>query len=74
MRPRSIQGVPGLDDPALTPFERLKRFAGMIVRVPKAETEKEMEKPNTSKMARQRKGNHASSTENKKKEGSAPHR
>ena len=40
MRPRAIQTVPGLD-PNASPFERLKEFARMIIRVPKEEAEKE---------------------------------
>ena len=38
MRPRAIQGVPGLD-PNATPFERFERFARLIVAVPKTELE-----------------------------------
>lgn len=41
MRPRSIQSVPGLDDPKVAPFERRQRFAGRMIRVPRAEAEKE---------------------------------
>ena len=40
MRPRAIQGVPGLD-PNGTPFQRFERFARLIVAVPKTETEVE---------------------------------
>jgi hypothetical protein len=40
MRPRAIQTVPGLD-PNASPFERLKEFARMIIRVPKTEVEEE---------------------------------
>jgi hypothetical protein len=42
MRPRSIPSVPGLQD-VHSPFERFRRFAGMIVAVPKEEADKEME-------------------------------
>jgi len=42
MRPRAIQAVPGLD-PNATPFERLEKFARMIIRTPKAEADKEIE-------------------------------
>ena len=40
MRPRAIQGVPGLNSDA-SPFERFQQFARMIVSVPKAEADKE---------------------------------
>jgi hypothetical protein len=43
MRPCAIQGVPELDSKA-TPFERFEQFARLIVRVPKAEADKEAEK------------------------------
>jgi len=36
MRPRLIQGVPGLDSEA-SPFERLAQFARMVIAVPKNE-------------------------------------
>ena len=36
MRPRAIQGVPGLA-PQATPFERFTQFAQMIAAVPKSE-------------------------------------
>jgi hypothetical protein len=39
MRPRLIQGVPGLD-PDATPFARFEQFARMIAAVPKSELEK----------------------------------
>ena len=38
MRPRAIQGVPGLPDGG-TPFGRFTRFAGMIAQVSKAEAD-----------------------------------
>ncbi len=43
MRPRSMQNVPGLSD-IQSPFERFKRFAGMILAVPKEEADKEIKK------------------------------
>lgn len=43
MRPRAIQSVPGLD-PAGSPFERFRQFARLLVKVPKAEMERENEK------------------------------
>jgi hypothetical protein len=48
MRPRSIQGVPGLD-PNGTPFERLRQFAGRIVRISKIEVDKESQQPVSAK-------------------------
>lgn len=44
MRPRAIQGVPGLD-PGASPFERFERFARLIIAVPKSEVEKEIKQP-----------------------------
>lgn len=44
MRPRAIQSVPGLD-PNGSPFERLEQFARIIVKVPKAEADKNIEEP-----------------------------
>ena len=41
MRRRAISGVPGLSG---TPFERLEQFARMILRVSKAESDKESKK------------------------------
>jgi len=43
MRPRAIQGVPGLN-PDVSPFERFKQFARLIAAVPKSELEKEFRK------------------------------
>lgn len=40
MRPRLIASVPGLDDPLLSPFERLEKLTRMIVSVPKEEADK----------------------------------
>jgi hypothetical protein len=48
MRPRLIDRVPGLDSGA-TPFERLQKFAQMIVKVPKAEADKEISKTGSEK-------------------------
>jgi hypothetical protein len=48
MRPRSIQSVRGLD-PNGTPFERFRRFAEMIIAVPKTESENEIEKSGSAK-------------------------
>jgi hypothetical protein len=48
MRPRAIQGVPGLD-PKDSPFERFQQFARMIAAVPKAEMEKQMVKSGPAK-------------------------
>ena len=48
MRPRAIQGVPGLN-PNGSPSERFEQFARMIVRVPKAEADKEMGKSGLGK-------------------------
>lgn len=58
MRPRSITDVPGLQG-IDNPFERFKRFAGMIVSVPKDEADKEMEGAAREKRAdkKKRKGN-----------------
>jgi len=50
MRPRSMQDVPGLSR-IQSPFERFKRFASMILAVPKDEAEKEMENAATKKPA-----------------------
>lgn len=54
MRPRAISGVSGLD-PRASPSERFQKFAQMIVSVPKAEADKEMEKSGLGKKAIQRK-------------------
>jgi len=43
---RAIQNVPGLD-PKGTPFERLREFTRPIVRIPKEEADKEVEKSKT---------------------------
>ncbi len=43
MRPRAIQGVPGLK-PISSPSDRFEQFARMIVSVPKTEAGREMEK------------------------------
>lgn len=43
MRPRAIQGVPGLD-PSASPFKRLEQFARIVVQVPKTEADENMEK------------------------------
>jgi hypothetical protein len=43
MRPRLIQSVPGLD-PNGSPFERFRRFAGVIAKVRKVKADKEMKK------------------------------
>jgi hypothetical protein len=43
MRPRAIQGVPGLDSRG-SPFERFKQFARMLATVSKAEADKGTEK------------------------------
>jgi hypothetical protein len=48
MRPRAIQGIPGLD-PQASPFERFKQFARMIAAVPKSETENGIEKSGSAK-------------------------
>jgi hypothetical protein len=48
MRPRAIQGVPGLD-PCASPFERFKQFARMIAAVPHSETEKQANKSGSAK-------------------------
>ncbi len=42
MRPRAIQGVPGLN-PKLDSFGRFRKFARMVLAVPKEEADKEME-------------------------------
>jgi hypothetical protein len=39
VRPRAIQGVPGLN-PDASPFDRFQQFARMIAAVPKSEVEK----------------------------------
>jgi len=38
-----MQDVPGLDADA-SPFERLRKFAGMIISVPRIEADNEMKK------------------------------
>ena len=43
MRPRAIQGVPGLNS-AATPFDRFKQFARMLATVSKTEADKEMKR------------------------------
>jgi len=48
MRPRAIQGVPGLN-PSATPFERFEQFARLIAAVPKSELEKEIKKSGSAK-------------------------
>lgn len=47
MRPRLIEGVPGLD-PSGSPFERFRQFAERLAKVPKAEADKE-NKPSGSR-------------------------
>jgi hypothetical protein len=46
VRPHTIEAVPGLNDPELTPFERFEKFARMIVQVPKSEADRESKKEN----------------------------
>lgn len=41
MRPRAIQGVPGLD-PNASPFARFEQFTRMVLQVPKEEADKEI--------------------------------
>lgn len=41
MRPRSIQGVPGLD-PKASPFERFTQFVKVIAQVSKVEADREV--------------------------------
>ena len=53
MRPRAIQTVPGLN-PDSSPFERFREFARMIVSVPKAEADREMEKSGLKKYTREK--------------------
>jgi hypothetical protein len=48
MRPRLIQGVPGLD-PNDSAFERFTQFARRIAAVPKSELENEMKKSGSAK-------------------------
>jgi len=48
MRPRLIQGVPGLN-PNDSAFERFTQFARRIAAVPKSELENEKEKPGSAK-------------------------
>jgi len=50
MRPRSIQGVPGLDSCA-SPFARLEHFGRMVLQVPKEEADKERDKERTEILA-----------------------
>lgn len=57
MRPRAIQDVPGLDSNA-TPFERLEKFARMIVRIPKAEADKQVDGPGPAKPNKKRRRFH----------------
>jgi hypothetical protein len=51
MRPRAISGVPGLD-PKASAFERFEKFVRMIISVPKAEADTEMEKSGLRKKSR----------------------
>jgi hypothetical protein len=64
MRPRAIQDVPGLD-PKASPFERFRQFAATIARIPKAEADKEIEKPSTARA----KGKGSSQLERKMRRG-----
>jgi hypothetical protein len=48
VRPRAIQGVPGLD-PNARPFERFTQFARLIAAVPKTEVEKMTKKSGLAK-------------------------
>jgi hypothetical protein len=43
-----MQDVPGLDADA-SPFERLRKFAGMIISVPRIEADNEMKKAGLNK-------------------------
>jgi hypothetical protein len=51
MRPRLIQSVPGLD-PNDTPFERFRKFARRLAQIPKAEADKNTDKPIVAKTVR----------------------
>ena len=46
MRPKLIQGVPGLN-PEASPFARLEQFARLIVRIPKSEADKDIGRPSS---------------------------
>ena len=48
MRPCAIQGIAGLSEDT-SPSERFEQFAQMIVSVPKAEADREMEKSGVKK-------------------------
>ena len=48
MRPRAIQDVPGLKADS-SPSERFEQFARMIISVPKAEADREMEQSGLKK-------------------------
>jgi len=52
VRPRAIQGVPGLN-PDSAPSERFEKFARMIVSVPKAEADREMEESGLKKYTKE---------------------
>jgi hypothetical protein len=54
VRPRSFQNVPGLGDPALTPFQRFEKFARMIVSVPRTESNEDKGKSKKVKLAKDR--------------------
>jgi hypothetical protein len=49
MRRRAIEAIPASLDLNATPFERLQKFAQMILRVPKAEADKETTKTGSDK-------------------------
>jgi hypothetical protein len=55
MRPRLTASVPGLENPSLSPYARFERFARMIVSVPKAEADKEMNKSGNSRLTARKK-------------------
>jgi hypothetical protein len=61
MRPRAIQGVPGLH-PDASPFDRFQQFARMIAAVPKSEVEKKINKSGSAKKDAGRRGHNGNKT------------
>jgi hypothetical protein len=55
MRPRFIQDVLGLNPNVASPFDRLERFAQMIIRIPKAEADKGKEIEEKTRQSKRRK-------------------
>ena len=74
MRPRAIRGVPGLD-PKLDSFGRLKKFARMILAVPKEEADKQGKKEELKKVkngSRSQRQNGSENGHEQQAEGGSP--